>query len=410
MASLYATPPPDTSDLNGEDTSVLSDTSNSSHTNSSINSQHHQKAPKRSILVTSPSTASSNNYPLLGNLFDPSPDLSKKRRKQTTPIRISATAFELQQQKQQQQQLQNNGSENTNGLSAASEITEIHDDDDETSTVNDVKETPSASSAPLNPTLENDGLQKIFLKNLSQLQASVAQNNETLSESSLTISQQHSPSGKGHQRSLSPLPSLDLSNHNGQNHDQKQHDFENDIEVEYHSKYVKLSNDKSPASEAGKSSNPWNDKQDKKTDDSWLSLASLPFPFPSEAAAAALSASGYLPQLPLLTSVGPFGSADGVLSRGTAPLRIFNPEAYCDLCNKEFCNKYFLKTHKANKHGIYEPMTPMNNSEMPTLSQLSQMQQMSHVLQMQQQSMQQFTQQQNIQQQKMMAQPSSTLR
>ena len=37
------------------------------------------------------------------------------------------------------------------------------------------------------------------------------------------------------------------------------------------------------------------------------------------------------------------------------PLRIFNPEAYCELCNKEFCNKYFLKTHKANKHGIYQP-------------------------------------------------------
>lgn len=38
---------------------------------------------------------------------------------------------------------------------------------------------------------------------------------------------------------------------------------------------------------------------------------------------------------------------------GPAPVRIFNPDAYCDLCNKEFCNKYFLKTHKANKHGIY---------------------------------------------------------
>lgn len=36
------------------------------------------------------------------------------------------------------------------------------------------------------------------------------------------------------------------------------------------------------------------------------------------------------------------------------PIRIFNPEAYCELCSKEFCNKYFLKTHKANKHGIYE--------------------------------------------------------
>lgn len=403
MASLYATPPPDTSDLNGEDTSVLSDTSNSSHTSSSINSQHH-KAPKRSILVSSPSTASSNNYPLLGNLFDPSPDLSKKRRKQTTPIRISATAFELQQQ-----QLNNNcGSIDTNGLLAASEITEIPDDDDETSAGNDDKE--SSSAAPNLPTLETDGLQKIFLKNLSQLQASVAQNSETLPESSRIISQQISPNGKGHQHSLSPQQPMDLNHHNGQNHDSKQHDFENDIEVEYHSKYNKTNNnEKSPTGEIGKSSNPWGDKLDKKTEESWLSLASLPFPFPSEAAAAALSASGYLPQLPMLGSVGPFGSAEGVLSRGAAPLRIFNPEAYCDLCNKEFCNKYFLKTHKANKHGIYEPMSAMNNNEMPTLSQLSQMQQMSQVLQMQQQSMQQFTQQSSQQQQKsQMIQPPVT--
>jgi hypothetical protein len=37
---------------------------------------------------------------------------------------------------------------------------------------------------------------------------------------------------------------------------------------------------------------------------------------------------------------------------GKSPIRIFNPEAYCEQCNKEFCNKYFLKTHKANRHGI----------------------------------------------------------
>lgn len=29
-----------------------------------------------------------------------------------------------------------------------------------------------------------------------------------------------------------------------------------------------------------------------------------------------------------------------------------DPEAYCELCKKEFCSKYFLKTHKANIHGI----------------------------------------------------------
>lgn len=44
--------------------------------------------------------------------------------------------------------------------------------------------------------------------------------------------------------------------------------------------------------------------------------------------------------------------------------RIFNPEAYCELCNKEFCNKYFLKTHKANKHSIYS-VEPQISSSYP---------------------------------------------
>lgn len=37
-----------------------------------------------------------------------------------------------------------------------------------------------------------------------------------------------------------------------------------------------------------------------------------------------------------------------------AKSHIFHPDAYCDICDREFCNKYFLKTHKANKHGIYD--------------------------------------------------------
>ncbi|KAL8605625.1 hypothetical protein ACOMHN_064155 [Nucella lapillus] len=32
--------------------------------------------------------------------------------------------------------------------------------------------------------------------------------------------------------------------------------------------------------------------------------------------------------------------------------RIFHLDAYCQLCDREFCNKYFLKTHKAIRHGI----------------------------------------------------------
>lgn len=46
-----------------------------------------------------------------------------------------------------------------------------------------------------------------------------------------------------------------------------------------------------------------------------------------------------------------------IRASGPPPIRIFNPEAYCELCNKEFCNKYFLKTHKANKHRIYSELS-----------------------------------------------------
>lgn len=62
---------------------------------------------------------------------------------------------------------------------------------------------------------------------------------------------------------------------------------------------------------------------------------------------------------PVLPGQGGSGSSNGSgMPNGGPPVnasgvRIFNPEAYCELCNKEFCNKYFLKTHKANKHGIY---------------------------------------------------------
>lgn len=402
MASLYATPPPDANDMNGEDTSVLSDTSNSSQTNSSITSQNLNKAPKRSILTSSPPpTTSSSNYSLLGNLFDQSHDLSKKRRKQTTPIRISATAAAAAAEKQNQSTT--NEFIESNGL-LSSEITEINDDDDDeeiTAAAAEAVETATtqdnvsrSSSAAALTTTETEGLQKIFLKNLSQLQAARKQ-----SETTPIISSNGTSSQK---RSFSPLD----------NNGEEKHDFENDIEVEYHNKFVKTNHNNNNGSDKSPTEKKihWTDDKKSVVDDSWLSLASLPFPFPPEAAAAALSASGYLPNIPLLASAGglQFGSHDGVLSRGSAPLRIFNPEAYCDLCNKEFCNKYFLKTHKANKHGIYEPMSSTGNNDFPPgLSQLSQMQQMQHVLQMQQQFNQQQAQQQQQQQQPQQAQQQS---
>lgn len=65
-----------------------------------------------------------------------------------------------------------------------------------------------------------------------------------------------------------------------------------------------------------------------------------------------------LPALPfspgnsMFMALTPYSQPDSSIP-SRQPIRIFNPDAYCELCNKEFCNKYFLKTHKANKHGIY---------------------------------------------------------
>lgn len=82
---------------------------------------------------------------------------------------------------------------------------------------------------------------------------------------------------------------------------------------------------------------------------------------------AALSQYLHFPGFPL-TDASPLSR-----SLGSTPPRIFNRDAYCDLCNKEFCNKYFLKTHKANKHGIYSDTssqgassdTPLSSSTFP---------------------------------------------
>lgn len=75
-------------------------------------------------------------------------------------------------------------------------------------------------------------------------------------------------------------------------------------------------------------------------------LPPFPFPFPGHQSMKMPSSGG---------NNGPMG--------GRA--QIFNPEAYCELCNKEFCNKYFLKTHKANKHGIYSDSPGVSRSPGP---------------------------------------------
>lgn len=97
---------------------------------------------------------------------------------------------------------------------------------------------------------------------------------------------------------------------------------------------------------------PWvNEMQNKE----WMgsNLASLPFN----------------PTNPMFMALPQFSHTENISLK---PIRIFNPDAYCDLCNKEFCNKYFLKTHKANKHGIYTDSSssePLQTSmSVPTLT------------------------------------------
>ncbi|XP_066248851.1 zinc finger and BTB domain-containing protein 41 [Euwallacea similis] len=64
---------------------------------------------------------------------------------------------------------------------------------------------------------------------------------------------------------------------------------------------------------------------------------------------------------PVFMAMSQYGQAENIQIK---PIRIFNLDAYCGLCNKEFCNKYFLKTHKANKHGIYSDVS--SNEQLPS--------------------------------------------
>ena len=95
----------------------------------------------------------------------------------------------------------------------------------------------------------------------------------------------------------------------------------------------------------------------------------------SAAAAGQLSSHFGLPPhflFPFTGMPGAPGSPSSESDQGFTPptaqggkSQIFNLEAYCKLCNKEFCNKYFLKTHMANKHGIYSEGVP-GSSAAPT--------------------------------------------
>jgi hypothetical protein len=44
-------------------------------------------------------------------------------------------------------------------------------------------------------------------------------------------------------------------------------------------------------------------------------------------------------------------------------LRQPQQEIYCNLCERSFCNKYFLKTHFAKKHGGINLVSPLSLTE-----------------------------------------------
>lgn len=427
-ASVYATPPPD--HLSGDET-ALSDVSETvpmsptntmkplkrtlsvasllSTTEANANDSDTHSAP--AIERTSPytgnesvteagsiesdndnpmdamATGDMNNDQLSAFLMDSMPDNSKKRRKQSMPFRISEAL---------------NAAAALNAAQIEQKRAKIHaneDDDDQT-------------------------MPRIFLSNLSQLQ-------EKLSPLMGAEDLKEYPTENGSNNKKLPTNPEELFKAltNGLTCGQCGLRLDSEIQLRLHMLQehasTKLADNLSKSLEeeipkifVKKDLNalslvqPWNNDDDMvkramnqtngamKPED-WLASLSnqLPFAFPPEAAMM-LSASGYLPQMPLLGVGNPFQSADGIPRATAPPLRIFNPEAYCELCNKEFCNKYFLKTHKANKHSIYESMsatgpsasgsattsavTPSTAAETASANQLSQL---SQIFQMQQQQL-----------------------
>lgn len=356
------------------------------------------------------------------------PDNSKKRRKQSTPIRISET-------NKTNLNVNTNVNAGVNVIANAMASSEPRNGQNENVGQKSIDAIDLASGiCDEGPQKQQPNIPRIFLSNLSQLQGATAMpmnfkiDNETESaqkengngqmDNVKKLSENHEQFLKSFANNLNcdqcglRLDSeIQLGLHILQEHAPKnlgkggeQKSAEDDIPKIFVKKEMS----------GGSANNNWNNDDEREKNiqmlsngtlkpEDWLaSLSNLPFAFPPEAAVM-LSASGYLPQLPLLgVPSNPFATADGLPRSSAPPLRIFNPEAYCDLCNKEFCNKYFLKTHKANKHNIYESATATTDT--PTTSQINQM---TQVFQMQQQ---QFVAQQQLVSPKSPPQQSSSQR
>ena len=80
-----------------------------------------------------------------------------------------------------------------------------------------------------------------------------------------------------------------------------------------------------------------------------------------------------IPNIPNVPSVSlasggggfcPPGVSSGSMPKGPftpeklRQMGVINADAFCEICCKEFCNKYFLRVHKLKKHGICSPDLP----------------------------------------------------
>lgn len=243
--------------------------------------------------------------------FDVDPTGPKKRRKQTTPVRFSSTLMA--------------------GVHEESNEDEDEDEDSE-------GKLSSQSPIPGRSSIRDENLNNEFR---CQYCSQFFDRKETLNVhldnehgSANTMSRQQCPSSR------SPDPSTAIKQEPSHQLDQSVENPVNLLSVKNFAinwlatgqQHVQSQNEEAWASTAGQIPPPLPNH---------LQLLST---FP-----AALAQYLPVPAFPLPDSASIARGA----GLGPTPVRIFNPDAYCDLCNKEFCNKYFLKTHKANKHGIY---------------------------------------------------------
>ena len=74
---------------------------------------------------------------------------------------------------------------------------------------------------------------------------------------------------------------------------------------------------------------------------------------------------------PVSTGQGSMSSPQGQMGNGSGSsgkgpfspdklrqMGVINADAFCEICCKEFCNKYFLRVHKLKKHGFCSPDLP----------------------------------------------------